>query len=217
MIEAVVFDFDGVIANTPEYYFRHMRAYLKRIHAGITDEEVSELVGKSFSEKLAYINEKYSLAIDLAEFVESVSVPAREEMRLKMEPDGGMKRLLREIESAKLPCAIATTNVRNNVDFVLEKFGLKNFFNVIVTVEDVGKYKPSPDVYIRAVKLLGKNAENCVAVEDTMIGVSAAKRAGLKAIALPGVFTSMHDFSEADLVVKSFKELNLRRMEALFA
>jgi len=216
VLEAVIFDFDGVIADTPTYYFRHMKSLLKRRNADISDEHISALVGHNFSEKLEFINKNYGLGITLEDFIEETSVPARKEMSEKIGLDPFLKKLLLELKEKNVPLAIATTNVRKNVSFILEKFGIsEGFFSHIVTAEHVRKSKPFPDIYIKAIELLGAEKSRCVAVEDTLIGVQSAKAAGLKAVALPNSFTEKQDFSSADRVIKSFRELDFKGLEAL--
>jgi len=216
MLEAVVFDFDGVIADTPEYYFKYIKKELQNLHKEITDEDISEMVGHSFSDKLDYIKSHYNLDLELNNFVEKISVPARKEIRETMEIDPFLEKLLIELKENQIDLAIASTNAKKNIDFILQKFDLEKFFSGVVTVEDVNRYKPFPDAYVKAIELLKKKPEHCVAIEDTLIGVTSAKEAGLKAIAMPNKYSKMQDFSKADLVVKSFKDLDFDKLRGLF-
>ena len=98
MLDAIIFDFDGVIVDTPTYYFKHMREYLKKLNTNITDGDVSELVGLTFSKKLEYINKKYNLKGEREPFVSKTS----EAMMAEMHPD--------QVQSAQAPSAPAPSS-----------------------------------------------------------------------------------------------------------
>ena len=215
MLEAVIFDFDGVIADTPKYYFRHMKEYLKELHTEVTDEDISLLVGHSFHEEFGYLNKKYNLDVSLEKFVEEVSVPARKEMSEELVIDVHLKKLLFELKQDNIPMAIASTNVLKNISFVIEKFEIQDYFEGIITAQDIEKFKPFPDAYLKAIEIIGKNPGNCVAIEDTLIGVQSAQRAGLKAVAIPNKFTSNQDFSESNMIINNFSELDLEIVKRL--
>ena len=73
MLEAVIFDFDGVLVDTPTYYFKHMREYLRKLNTNVSDEDISNLVGLTFNKKLDYINSKYGLRVEREPFVRETS------------------------------------------------------------------------------------------------------------------------------------------------
>ncbi len=215
MIEAIVFDFDGVLADTPKYYFEYMKKYLHNIHTDITDEDISHLVGMRFKQKFDYLDEKYSLGVSLEKFVEDVSSVAREEMKKSITPNKNLENFLNEIKAAEISMAIASSNSLANISFVLEKFKWNEYFEPIITVTDVQKHKPFPDAYIKALKIMKKKPKNCIGIEDTTFGVDAIKSAGMKAIAIPSKYTEMHDFSHADIVIRDFSEISLARIKGL--
>jgi beta-phosphoglucomutase-like phosphatase (HAD superfamily) len=91
----------------------------------------------------------------------------------------------------------------------LERLGLAERFDVVVTVEEVTNPKPEPELYLRAVAALGASPAVAVGLEDTLIGLTAARRAGLYTVAVPGPMSAHHDFSGADLVVASLADVTL--------
>ncbi len=214
-LEAVFFDFDGVIFDTPSHYFRHMKAYLRARNAEISDGDIAGLVGLTFAKKLEFINSRYGLRIDRKEFADATYGLMVKELGKGMRVDADLGFLLAELRSNSVEMLIASNNGRKNIEFFLEKLGVKNFFSGIISFEDVLEPKPHPETYSRALGLCSRNPRNCVAVEDTVIGVESAKGAGLKCVAIPNKFVAMHDFSMADLVVKSFSELNFGVFEGL--
>ena len=84
---------------------------------------------------------------------------------------------------------------------------MQNPFRIIVSGEEVRHHKPHPEVYLRAAELLELPPEKLIAVEDTSVGVRAAKAAGMRCAAIPNLFTNDQDFSEADYRLGTFREL----------
>ncbi|MCK4399310.1 MAG: HAD-IA family hydrolase, partial [Methanophagales archaeon] len=104
--------------------------------------------------------------------------------------------------------ALATPSTRDSVKRFLQKFRLEGYFKVVLTREDVSERKPNPEIYIRAKNELGYNPDEIIVVEDTEIGVIAAKSAGLNCAAIPNQYTKKQDFSKADYVLESIGELS---------
>lgn len=215
MLEAVIFDFDGIIADTPKHYFRHMKHVLHRHNTTISDEEISQLVGLRLEEKLRHINQKYGLGILVDEFISNTQDLAKEEMYSLLEFDKNLESLLRSLQEDKVKMAIASNNSAIVVNRVLKSFGISHYFGAVVCGEDVKNCKPFPDVYLRAISLLGVSPKKSIGIEDTTIGVAAAKSAGLWVVAMPNEYVAKHDFGSADLVVGDFKDLSITKLKGL--
>ncbi len=215
LLEAVVFDFDGVIVDTPTYYFKHMREYFRKRSSGVTDEDIEHIIGHTFQKKLDFINAKYGLKVGCDEFLAEIGPAMNAEMDRLVKLDLELHRLLRELRACKIRAAIASNNSPETINFFLEKFGIREFFRPIVTIRDVQEPKPDPETYQKALLALGAKARDCIAIEDTVIGVESAKRAGMRCIAIPNKFTSKHNFAEAGLVVKSFRGLDVEKLQRL--
>ena len=107
MLEAVVFDFDGVIVDSPTYYFKHMREFLKKLNKQVSDEHISDLVGLTFSEKLSFINRTYGLNVKLEEFVSATSGAMKIEMASSISLDSSLQKFMEELDKNSIPMAIA--------------------------------------------------------------------------------------------------------------
>lgn len=90
---------------------------------------------------------------------------------------------------------------------ILSKAGIDQLFDVIITREDCTNLKPHPEPYLLTAEKLGIEPKHCVVIEDTALGVESAKKAGMRSIAIPNEYTQDQDFSMADVVVKSAKEV----------
>lgn len=93
--------------------------------------------------------------------------------------------------------------------------GLKKYFDIRVNGNDVKKSKPNPDLYLLAAEKLGVKPKECVVIEDSVTGIHAAKNAGMFCIAVPNKYIKNGDFSKADIIVKSLKEIDLDLINSL--
>jgi HAD superfamily hydrolase (TIGR01509 family) len=106
------------------------------------------------------------------------------------------------------PTGLATNAEPANIEFVLERAGLRNCFQAIVSAHDVDRPKPFPDVYLHAAKLLHVAPENCVVFEDSLSGVAAARAAGMRVV---GVLTTLSGFVNVDLTIRDFRDSRLNQ------
>ena len=114
------------------------------------------------------------------------------------------------------PIAIASSNNRKIVDAVVKKFRLDKYMKFIISGEEVKKGKPDPEIFLTAAKKIDVSPQGCLVIEDAENGVKAAKAAGMKCIGLKNIGSGNQNLSEADLVVNSFKELNLNIIKNLW-
>ncbi len=131
-------------------------------------------------------------------------------------PMRGLKILLDRLQDEKIPCAIASSTHRQNITTTLEILGLENYFQKIVSAEDVKQGKPDPEVFLLAAKSIGCEAKNCIVIEDAPMGIEAALAGGIKAIGI----TTTHPktvLAKAHLVIRRLDELDIHRLEGLFA
>ncbi len=214
-IKAVIFDFDGVIADTPSAWLGSIGEFMKKRNVELTQEDYENLVGKTFSKKYEILKKKYGLDIDYDEFWQNTQNLARKKVSENLPLNPGVEELINSLEEKGIILAIASANSRRNIHLITDKFNLTDKFSVMVDIHDVTEHKPSPAVYLKTAEKLGIDPKECVAVEDTLLGVESAKNAGMRVIAVPGKFSKDVDFSKADLVVESLEELNAEKIISL--
>ena len=218
-IEAVIFDFDGIVldSETPEYE-SHRRIYAQ-CGVTLTVDEWCGVIG-TWSEGhdeqwFARLSERSSAAPARdAYFAErrrifDESVPAR--------PMRGIQELLTTLRAAGIPTAIASSAPARWVVGAVERLGIRPLFDTVVTGDQVAQRKPAPDVYLEAARRLGADPARSIAIEDSGPGITAARAAGMKAVVIPHWLTERHDLSGADLTVAHAGELTLDRLALLCA
>ncbi len=217
-IEAVIFDFDGIVldSETPEYE-SHRRIY-ERCGVTLTIDEWCGVIG-TWSE--GHDEQWFTRLCQ-----RSAGAPARdsyfEERRRIFDeivpgsPMRGIDELLARLREGGIPTAIASSAPARWVVHAVERIGVRPLFDAVVTGDEVARRKPAPDVYLEAARRLGVDPARSVAIEDSGPGITAARAAGLKTIAIPHWLTERHDLSGADLQVAHAGELTLARLAALW-
>jgi HAD superfamily hydrolase (TIGR01509 family) len=214
----VIFDFDGIIldSETPEYE-SHRRMY-ERHGVTLTVDEWCGVIG-TWSEGH---DEQWFTRL----CAQSADAPSRDayfaerrrifEEIVPADPMRGVQALLTTLREARIPTAIASSAPARWVVGAVERLGMRPLFDALVTGDEVTHRKPAPDVYLAAAHRLGVDPTRSIAIEDSGPGITAARAAGMKAVAIPHWLTQGHDLSGADLTVAHAGELTLHRLAALF-
>lgn len=226
MLKLVIFDFDGVIADS------------EPAHYEITDNTLKEI---GLSVDWATYCEKYlgfddydclsAILKDLGQDYGRSRVEAlcqrkselfAQHLREHSVLFEGVEKLLEELKQAKIPCSIYSGSIRPEIDFILAQEKLAGYFTDIVTAENVACGKPDPEGYLLSLKQtnLAINGgesitpDQCVVIEDSMWGITAAKGAGMKCLALETSYPAKM-LAEADCVVKALNCVGVSKLMQL--
>jgi HAD superfamily hydrolase (TIGR01509 family) len=217
VIRAVIFDFDGVIANSEPLHFAAIRGVLADEGVTLTEEEYyAQYLGYDDAGVFRTVSRDRGLAwtIDVvAELAarKAVSLDRLEQERSILFP--GAEQAIRRL-AATLPLAIASGALRAEILGVLDHAGLSQYFGAVVAAEDTLEGKPAPDPYLRAVSLLGTaigeplRPGECVAVEDSHWGLESARAAGLRTIAITHTYPAAA-LGAAELVIGNLDALTV--------
>ena len=208
MIEAVVFDLDGVILQTEELW-DEVRSELARAHGGrYGPEQQRAMMGMSSLEWSRYMQREVGVPGPPEAISDAVveRLAARYRASLPLIP--GAAEAVRRM-AAQWPLAVASSSNRPLIELALELSGLAPLFVTTVSSEEVPSGKPAPDVYLETARRLGVEPAACAAVEDSHSGIRAAKAAGMRVVAIPNpTFPPDEDsLSAADVVLASIGEL----------
>jgi HAD superfamily hydrolase (TIGR01509 family) len=208
VIEAVVFDLDGVLLASEEVW-DEVRARYVRERGGRYDQEAQRaMMGMSPREWSLYISRELGVP-DPPEVVNAEVVRrllARYRERLPLVP--GAREAVAEL-AGRFPLGLASSSDRVVIDSVLDMARLAPFFRATVSSQEVARGKPAPDVYLEAARRLGVPPERCAAVEDSQAGIRSAKAAGMRVVAIPNPAYPPDPaaLAEADVVLASIADL----------
>jgi HAD superfamily hydrolase (TIGR01509 family) len=212
---AILFDFDGVIVDSESL---HHRAYEIALAPHGVVSIPMEVYADRFSNRglgLEYCAQQVP-GLDLRELKRRKDWFFREILETDARLLPGVAEALGDLGERR-PLALATGSSRDAVAPVLRRFALLDLFRVIVGREDYDLDKPAPDAFLRACASLGEAPASCLAVEDSLKGLSAARAAGIPCVVIPNDYTRNGNFEGAAAILSSLHELSAERAEAILA
>jgi beta-phosphoglucomutase family hydrolase len=204
MIEAVLWDLDGVLVDTARFHYEAWRQLLGELGRSLSEEEfrhtfglrndliLRDMLGKVPAEEVERLSERKESFF-------------RRHAAGRVTPLPGAVELVRRARDGGRRMALVTSTPRANIDFVLEQVGLADTFDTIVAAEDVSRGKPDPEGFLLAAQRLGVAPQRCLVIEDAPGGIEAARRAGMRSLAVTTT-QPRQDLAAADAVVDSLSD-----------
>lgn len=184
MPAAVIFDLDGVLADSEHLWNEAKEALARETGATWRADAPEAMLGMSSPEWAAYLHDEIGIPLAPTEIDRRV-VARMVELYHEREPViPGAATTVRDL-AARWPLGLASSSNREIIDLFLEVSGLADCFTATVSSEEVDRGKPSPDVYLEAARRIGVSPDECVAVEDSGNGMRSAAAAGMNVIAIP--------------------------------
>jgi len=217
-VAAVLFDMDGVLVDSEDYWVeREREAILPAAVAG-EPPAVSEITGMNYRGIYDYLADNYEVAVSKEDFLATFDEAAQEIYGEQVTLLPRVRDLLADLDAADIDRAIVSSSPVAWIDVVVERFGLAEEFELVLSAEAVdGPGKPEPDVFEAAADRLGVPIADCLVVEDSEHGVAAAAASGATTIGYRSGADEEVDLSAADVVVTSPEALDaeLRRRTGL--
>jgi HAD superfamily hydrolase (TIGR01509 family) len=215
VIEAVVFDLDGVIVDS-EQVWDDVREQLARERGGAWHEDAqAEMMGMSSPEWSRYMHERIGLAESPQEINDEVVARMLARYRASLPLVDGAVDAVRRL-AGEFMLGVASSSNRPLIELVLERTGTAELFAAVVSSEEVARGKPAPDVYLEAARRLEVEPARCAAIEDSSNGIRAAHAARMRVIAMPNAHypPAADALKLADVVVGSPAELTPELLRA---
>jgi HAD superfamily hydrolase (TIGR01509 family) len=184
VIDAVVFDLDGVIFDSEELWDGVRETLAKERRGHWSERAQSDMMGMSSPEWSRYMHDVVGLEESPEEINREVVRRMLDSYAQELPLIAGAADAVRRL-AARWPLAVATSSNREIIDGGLEAAGIRDRFRVTVSSEEVARGKPAPDVYLEAARRLGFEAARCAAIEDSSNGIRAAAAAGMRVVAIP--------------------------------
>jgi beta-phosphoglucomutase-like phosphatase (HAD superfamily) len=209
MKKAIIFDMDGVLLETEPQTFKFYQKYLQEnFKILLKDEDFKKKIGRKsidfFNDILSDEDIKKIKIIDLVEL-------KRKEFHNSLGsfvsaiPFG--KELLKELKEKGYLLALASQNEKIMIEKSLEWLGIKDYFQIILSLQDIKNKKPDPEIYLLAMERLGVKPEESIIIEDSESGILAAKKSGAYVVALQHPYSPQEHIKKADVVVRHLSEI----------
>jgi len=212
MVKAILIDLDGFLINSEAFYLEANKIYFKQFNFEFTEELHRRGTGKKFAE---WIKTVTSIDKSGEEILKERNVVFFDLVRKKLKLLPGAKEFL-ELVHENFKTALVTSSKKDYVDSIFDITSISNYFNLVITGEQIIKGKPNPESYLLAAKKLEIAPSECVVLEDSPTGILAGKNASMKVIAVPSQFVKGDKtFLKADLILNSLEKLTLEKINSL--
>jgi len=204
----ILCDMDGVISDSYYFHFAAWEETFAKRGIEFTREAFNELFGARNDFIVGTIMGRELPGRDVKIIVEEKEENFRRRATGNIKPFPGVIRLLKDIKKGNFKLGLVSSAPRDNIDLVLSEFNLRDVFNCIVFGQEVSESKPSPQIYLSAAKKLGVLPNDCMAIEDSPLGVKAAKNAGMRCLAITNTHPQ-ENLKEADKIIDSLENVDL--------
>jgi beta-phosphoglucomutase len=208
-VRGVIFDMDGVLVESDQHHRAAWGALLHELGARVTIEESWRLtIGRPAHEAVRLLLGRALTAVEAMRLARRKRDLYRHLVRRGAVAVPGAAAFVASVSGSGIACAVATSASRHEAQHVLRTLGLGRHFRAVVTADDVVRGKPDPEVYRKAAEKIGVAAAKCLVFEDAVVGVQAARRAGMRVIGV----TTAHSSDElsqagAERAITSFAGL----------
>ncbi len=214
-VKALILDMDGVLVDTEPLHMEAFRRYLKRYRLPHDDAFIFGFIGISVPDNMRLVYRNFFHSDDEHKIAQAIKERDAIYLQLLREtplkPLPGIEALIEFCERRKRPVALASSSDREQVTTIFEnlkktsngRFDPDKIFKIVLSGEDVRHRKPHPEIYRKAVRLLGVEPHQALAIEDSPAGVQSAKSAGLLCMALKSRFVAQEKLNEADVKLDS--------------
>ena len=209
--QAIIFDMDGVLVDSEPLFLNAINRLL--VQEGVDPVSEGEnqefLIGTTIQETWRQLKLRRPLPLPAETYMQRYDVIVQEVMMQELAPQPGVRELLAACRQRGLPVAVASSSRHIWVDLKLAAIGLTGAFDLVLGGDDVTRGKPEPDIYLKAAAGLGIPPEQCIAIEDSPIGIAAAVTAGAYTIAVRTDYTRHLDVSQAHAILETLEDFDL--------
>ncbi len=224
MLRAVIFDFDGVLVDSEQIHYQTFNRIFAKFNFQIsTQDYYDRFLGLSDKELLQTVDKEKNLLLSGRQFKKLLEEKADIFKKLAVAGAAvieGVPQFLKMLANNKIPMAVCSGALFPEIEMILKGAGLRDFFDVIVSAEQVKKGKPDPEGFLLALKVLNKNSpqpiepQDCIVIEDSHWGLEAARNAGMHPIAVTNTYAA-EQLNPADKIVANLAELSLADLRSL--
>ena len=212
--KAVIWDMDGVIADTGPYHFKAWQQVLQKRGVNFTEEDFKRNFGQRNDTIIRNTLGEQIPQSEVDAIAREKEKTFRKLLRQNIKPLPGAIKLIKSLGEHGFKIALASSAPMENIRLVTRSLEINDYFQAIVSGRDVTEGKPSPQGFLLAAQKLGVAPKQCVVIEDAIAGVAACKRAGAHCIAVTNT-NPREKLKEADLIVDTLEAVNINDLEEL--
>lgn len=206
---AIIFDLDGVLADSEPWWNQIDAKMLAEHGVAYHSEYHQEVLGVSYRLAIEFYKKAFAISASTKEMMRRRGEIATDFFANRVGLFPAAKAVLEELRPTNLRLALATSSVSASARPFLDRHQITNFFELIITGDEVERGKPEPDIYLRAAEKLGVPVNECLVIEDSLSGIAAAKAAKMRVAAIPDRrFVDSRNYEEeADYSLNDLSEI----------
>ena len=204
----MIFDMDGVITDSEPIHDEALASVLGASGISLTREVKSSILGTTVDETWQRLQDQFQLAGPLEGWKQRYIDLVCRLLSEKAEPAAGLYDVLSWLEQRGLKAALASSSPRVWVDIVLRKLDVSHRFQAVVAGDEVVKGKPDPEIFIKTAHSLELPPHQCLVIEDSPAGLTAANSAGMRSVGVLTPYTTVSNLSHADHVISSLQSFD---------
>ena len=208
-IRAVIFDLDGVLADSEPWWDKIDAQLLKEYGADYHGEYHREVLGVSYKGSVEFFKKTFHISAPTEEMMKRRERIATEFFADRVDLFPSTKEILEQLRKMKMRLGLATSSVSASARPFLDRHQITKFFDVIITGDEISLGKPAPDIYLRTAEKLAIAPRDCLVIEDSLSGIAAAKAAKMRVAAIPDRrFVDPREYEkEADYLLNDLSEI----------
>jgi beta-phosphoglucomutase family hydrolase len=212
LIKAVIFDLDGVIAETEHIHIQAEKETMLKHGIKISEDELHQYTGTTAKQMFTDLIRKYELAVTFEGIFNEKEEIMFKLLEKEVQPTKGVLELICKLKEMGIKLGIGSSSHKRLIEFVLKKLNIASLFDAVVGAEDIVNSKPNPEIFLTCAKRLHISPDACLVVEDSKLGVEAAKSAGMKCLGYRNPNSGNQDLSKADFATSDFSKLDVQEL-----
>ncbi|MBN1299456.1 MAG: HAD family phosphatase, partial [Actinobacteria bacterium] len=212
MIKAVFFDMDGTIADSEKIVWKVTRAFMLKRGIILTSEEEKMMYGLIWKESIKRILESRGQQYD-QKIKNTIKERYVRNLKKEVAAVPGVHILLAELKN-NFKIGLATNSRLREVEIIFDRLGFYPYFDLKLARNHIKNVKPHPEIYLKGADAFGVKPSECVVFEDSIVGLTAAKSAGMKCITIVNTY-SAEDLKMADMVINSYSEITAEKIRQM--
>lgn len=219
MLKGVIFDMDGVLVDNADIHIEALEIFFGRLGVDGWQDKIMDCFGMGSNEIWSMLLPPHILCRKpLDEWTQEKEAVYREIYESRIKEVAGLTALLKELTNNGIRCAVGSSACIENVNFVLDRCHIGDYFTLTVCGDDVTRCKPDPEIYLTAASKLGLEPSECLVFEDAKAGIKAARNAGMKVVALATSLTRgmLAAETDNDAIIDDFTCTSLAELQKLF-
>lgn len=215
-MNTIIFDMDGVLIDSEYTYLESKTNMLNDAGYDVDISYQYQFMGTTYTYMWQAMKEELDLPLEVEDYISEMNLRRAEMIeRDGVKPIKNIQQFVKQLHEAGFRMAVASSSPKKDIEFAMDSLNLAQYFEYLVSGEEVENSKPAPDVFLYAASLLEVAPEECIAFEDTKNGSKAAKSANMYTIGFENPDYPKQDLSAADEIITDFTQVDIERLKRI--